>query len=295
VIVKNILDFFNITDKTIWQDVLLSSIIIPFVFVIFSKIKNWYSKSRPLRMLLNGYAENESDVLIYLSQLTALNSTNQKNNDQKYAAFYPSSLPTYKNNILGNIYQNIDPVWSESDGRCVADVFNTLGRVGKARNVRIADTLNDWSKHENPIFTVGFNPKTKDILSECEPVNFAGYDLGYLKIDGHDLKLDSVYPSDAGVIQKTFIKGTCAPVFILAGLGTLGTEVQGYVLSQKCVELGKLYGRKSFCVLVKTDFKKGRGYQEIKAVYPGPSRWRAVFYPVTYYRWTKKNIFPSRR
>ncbi len=287
---KTVTDFFTITDKAIWQDVILSSLLIPFVIWIFEKIRMWINSTRPLRLLLKGYVGKENEVLLYLSQFSGADASGNQNPNQKYVTFYPSPLPTNRSNKNSALYQNIDPVWSESDGRCAADIFNILGRVGKNKNIKIADTVKDWGKHITPIFSIGFNPKTQDLLTECEPINYSLKDLA-LSIDGSAIKLDSGYPGDAGIIQKTFVKNTSVPVFILAGLGTLGTEVSGNVLSRNCVELGKLYGSKTFCLLFKTDITKGRDYYDIKSMYPKPAYWRAILYPVTFFRWHGRNIF----
>lgn len=288
--INKIISFLNITDKTIWQGVILSSLLIPIIFTIFEKIKKWISNSRPAKLLLKGYKNTEIEIFIFLSQLSALDNLEQKNLSQKYGAFYPTPTPTDKNKLGIHMYQNIDPVWAESDGRCTADVFNVLGAVGKTKNIKIADTLKDWNKHRNPMFSIGFNPKTKDILNECNPIYFNGYNEKYLAIKGNSIQLDSNYPNDAGILQKTFIKNTSIPIFILAGLGTVGTEVPGYFLSQKYIELGKLYANKAFCILLKTDITKGRNYFEVKAIYPNPTWWRAILYPITFFNWFKKNL-----
>ena len=291
---KKVIDFFNITDKAIWQHVVLVAILIPLVLLVLEKIKKWYINAKPLSLLLNGYKNSNFEVLLFLSQLSGANDSHQKNPNQKYIASFPMPLPTDKNNLEYRRYQNIDPVWSETDGRCAADVFNILGRVSIIKDIRIADTIKDWDKHRNPIFTIGFNPKTVDLEKECKKINYEGYNSGYLKIEGHDLKLDSRYPKDAGIIQKTFLNNTTVPVFILAGLGTNGTATSGYFLNENCLELGKLYGNEAFCVLLQTDITKGRNYYEIKGVYPRPNMLRAFLYPIVFYTWNKKNVFPVK-
>ena len=143
------------------------------------------------------------------------------------------------------------------------------------------------------IFTVGFNPKTTDLLSICFPINFRLNEGLTLNIDGHAHDLNAEYPDDAGIIQKTFYKQSNIPVFILAGLGTMGTETAGIVLNEKAIQLGKLYGNDSFCILFKTDITRGNKYYEIKGIFPKPQWYRAIWYPTTYFKWWKRKIFPS--
>lgn len=296
--INNVISFLSITDKTIWQDVVLSSMLIPSVFFIFQAIKKWLINSRPIRRLLKDFLSPHTEVFIFLSQLSACEPVDtsrrayKRSENQIYGASFPFPLPTDKNNVGYKHYQNIDPVWSESDGRCASDVFNLLGRAGKKDNIKISDTVKDWTRHNNPIFSIGFNPKTQDLENECQDIMYK-YKDGNLSISGNDLVLDSVYPNDACIIQKSFIKNGSAPVFILAGIGTLGTEVSGHFLNKHCIDLGQLYGSKSFCVLLKINITKGKDYYEIKAVSPKPCLFRSVLYPITFRRWYTKKVFPK--
>src|SRR3989344_3936008 len=257
---QGILNFFCIADKSIWQDIFLSSLFIPADWFIFKKTGNWWSDHRPAHALLKEYRNLNVEVFIFLSQLSGTDNNYAKNPNQKFVTQFPKPLATNVNNLGHIINKNIDPVWSEADGLCATDIFNVLGRVGKTNNVRIANLINDWGRRANPIFTVGFNPKTRDLIQECYPIYFEGYDNAYLRIKNDYKKLDCITPNDAGVIQKTFIKNTKIPVFILAGLGTVGPSVPGNFLSRHFQELGKVYGNKPFCILLKTDITKGPTY-----------------------------------
>jgi hypothetical protein len=288
-----ILDFFKISDIHIWQHVFLVSFIIPLVLYFRKQIQKWYLHTRPINLLLKGYKQAELEVLIFLSQLSGALPTYERNLTQKYVASYPEPLPTNQGNLGYDRFQNIDLVWTEADGRCAADVFNILGRGSITKNIRIADTIIDWNKRDNPIFTIGFNPKTKNLIRTCAPIWFEISDPRFLQIEGHNLRLDAILPNDAGIIQKTFIRNSSIPVIILAGLGANGTETAGYFFNQNFVHLGKLYGNRPFCVLIKTDTSQSRNYYEVKAIYPRPPFLRMVLYPITSFRWSRKKIFPS--
>jgi hypothetical protein len=288
-----ITSFLFVKDKAIWQDVVLSSLCIPFVFWVLFKFRQWYNSQRPLNVLFKGVLD-ANQVLIFISQLSAADSTLQKISDPKYFTSYPSPTATDRFNLEHKGYRNIDPVWSESDGRCVADIFNVLGNVGKIKNVRVADTQKDWGRNNIPILSIGFNAKTIDLLDICDPINYKGYPINpgeYLQIDGSEKKCYSVVPNDAGIIQKTFFKKSDVPVFLLAGLGTMGTEITGYFFSQNAVGLGKMFGSRAFCVLLSTNATRGREYSSIEAMWPKPSLMRIILHPIVYYQW--KSFFPK--
>jgi hypothetical protein len=258
--IQKVLDFFTGITKDSWRDVVISSFLIPIVFYLFTKLRTWLVSTQPINLVLEGFRNSKKGILIFLSQLSAANNHNdqlQLTQNQLYLSHFPEPLPQKKNNLGKRLYNNIDPVWSQSDGQCAAEVFNLLGRINKHDGCRIADTLKDWNEHFSPIFSIGFNPKTKDLMNFCSPINFQlrANDTN-LSISGNNLGLGSAYPSDAGILQKTFMTNSSMPVFILAGLGTTGTEAAGKVLNENCISLGKLYGRGSFCLLFKTDMTR---------------------------------------
>lgn len=286
------IDFFLKIPKNTWRDAILSSALIPLVFYSASKLRIWFVSLRPKNSLFQGYMSAKNDILIFLSQLSAADDQLRMKTNQKYVTRYPKALPNDRNHLETQNYVNIDPIWSQSDGLCATEVFNILGQIKKYQGFRIADTLSDWNERSNPVFTIGFNPKTRDLLNSCSPIDFQlNTDGTTLSIKEYELILDANYPNDAGIVQKTFVSNTNIPVFILAGLGTTGTEVAGKVLNQNCVALGKLYGNRAFCLLFKTDITKGSCYYDLKCVYPKPQILGALFYPVTFIKWYRKKLF----
>lgn len=287
------LSFTGVKDVAVWQDVVFGVITIPFAIEFLRTILNWANNKLPLNQLFAGYIKN-SRVLIYLSQLTALDDNRKIDTDPKYLIAYPNPAPSLKTAISVVYRQNIDPVWSEGDGECLADVYNTLGRVGKTEGVEVANLINDWDKWSFPIITIGFNPKTEISLEKmCAPIDYEIIKNYQIKIKHFSLELDSVVPNDAAIIQKTFLKNTKVPVFILAGLGTLGTSASGYILKEKCVELAKFYGKRPFCCLIYVDASQGRGSAVIRKIYPKPSLTSIVFHPLLYFRYSKNRLFEN--
>lgn len=290
---QEFIDFFTTISYSTWQGIVLSSFFIPLVFYLASKIRTWFISLHPVNELFSGYRKSKEDILIFLSQLSAINNQGQLNIRQNYISRYPQPIPGNQNNLASRAYRNIDPVWSQSDGQCGAEVFNILGRIKRIKGFRIADTIKDWNEIAHPVFAIGFNPKTRDLLNCCTPINFnLENNDSALSIDGHTFSLGARYPNDAGVVQKTFVNNNDKPVFILAGLGTTGTEVAGQVLNQNSVPLGKLYGNQPFCVLFKADITRRSSHYEIKAVFPKPKIHRSILYPITFIKWHRKKIFP---
>jgi len=294
----NFLSFTGIKDKTVWQDTLF----IPFAFYILKSIYDYFNYHKPLNLLFKSFISSKLSTFIFLSQLKALDDNGNIDQDPKYEIHYPTPLPQNKNNLSKAGRLRIDPVWSEGDGECLGDVYNTLGVAGKTSKIQIADTIKDWSKYNNPIITIGFNPKTKELKGKCSPIHYRSVtrsiktNMGIIPTPCLTIKkskdiLDSIIPNDAGIIQKTFIKDSGTPVFILAGLGTTGTSASGYILSKNAVALGKLYGDDPFCVLIHVDSFGGRTTANIKALYPNPSFLNKLLHLPTFLYYRSKKLF----
>jgi hypothetical protein len=69
----------------------------------------------------------------------------------------------------------------------------------------------------------------------------------------------------------------------------MSTEITGFFFKQNAEVLGKLYDSGSFCVLLKTDIRKGREYYSIEAMYPKPRVYKMFTHPVVWYKW--RNFF----
>lgn len=291
--ITNSLSFTGIVNPEVWQSILISSILIPVILIFLKFLGKWWSGNKPISQLLRGFADQKTRVLIFLSQLSAINSRGEININQQYIAKYRNSLPNNRNAIEIAGYQRIDPVWSEADGESLADVFNILGKAGKTSNISVGHLINNWDEWQSPTFSIGFNPRTHKLIEKCSPIYFT-IENGELSIKGSDEKLNSLIPDDAAILQKTFIKNTDVPIFILAGLGTIGTSAVGYFLQQNFIDIGKLYGSKPFCFLLKLNYSDGRTSVFPKAVYPKPGISAKIFHPITYLKFKKLKIFSKK-
>jgi len=293
--VTNLLRFTGIDDVTVWQDVAISTVLIPVGLIVANWLHDQWDRVRPSRAILNGYLDKNSPVLIFHSQMSGADDNWNFNPTQKYITKYPDPLPTDSTHLGVQKKQRIDPVLSKAEADCLADIYNVLGRSGKVINIIGADMINDWGKWSNPIFTIGFNPKTNKLIQKCVPIYFKLQDEGngnIVIIDIHNkISYEAILPNDAGVIQKTYTKSSHVPIFILAGLGTAGTSAGGYVLSKHLIELGKLYGNSPFCVFLKVLTNEGRESAYMHKIFPYPRWYRKVLYPFTFYSYSNSNLF----
>lgn len=289
------LAFTGIGDVTVWQDVVISAFLIPTVLILFNWMIDRWQHIQPTRLLLNGFLSNKSQVLVYHSQMSGADDAWNFNPNQKYITKYPDPLPTDSAHLGIQKKLRIDPILSQAEADCLAEVYNVLGRCGKVTNIVRADLINDWGKWSNPTFTVGFNPKTMKLMEKCDPVYFKLSNSGRGGMEIRDCKqkviYDSLIPNDAGVVQKTYIRGGRTPIFILAGLGTAGTGASGYILAKHLYELGKLYGSSPFCVFLKVSTSEGVESSYIDKIYPKPNWTRKLIFPIVYYQYRKQNKF----
>lgn len=288
--ITTFLSFTGIDDKTVWQDVLVSSLLIPIIIFWGVKFLKWWNSIRPTRLILKGFVSKNSLIYIFHSEMSGADDSWNFNQTQKYITRYPDPSPTDHTRLNVQQKLNIDPVSSCADSECVADIFNILGLVQKTKNIHIGNLINDWNMWSNPIFSVGFNPKTHKLIERCDPIFFELSDA-CLKVKGTSITFNDILPNDAGIIQKTFDKESKNPVFILAGLGTLGTSEAGFVLKNNFIRLGKLFGNNPFCVFLKVKIDEGKNSALIQKIVPNPKWYRIILHAVLYFDFKNKGYF----
>lgn len=289
----NLLSFTGVEDKTVWQDVLISSFLIPVIILSCVKFSKWWSRIRPSRAIFKDCLAKSSNIYIFHSQMSAADDDYNLKSNPKYITRFPQPTSTNHANLGVQKKCNIDPVSSGADSECVADVFNIFGLVQKTRNVYIGDLINDWNVWSNPIFSIGFNPKTFKLMERCSPVFFE-LENERIKIKDTSVTFGCDSPNDAGVIQKTFDKESKKSVFILAGLGTTGTSAAGYILKNNFVKLGKLFGSSSFCVFFKVKIDEGKNSALIQKIIPRPRCLQVILHPILYFDFKNKGYFEAK-
>jgi len=289
--VLKLLSFTGVKDVTVWQDVFISALLIPIIILLGIKILAWWNSTRPSRLLFKSCLNEDKNIFVFHSQMSGADNNHNFNPNQKYITRFPDPLPSDHSNLGIQKKINIDPVSSKAEIECLTDAYSVLGRTGKVKNINIGDLINDWNIWSTPIFSIGFNPKTHKLMEKCSPIYFELINNRILKVKNYNINYDAISPNDAGIIQKTFIENTNIPIFILAGLGTMGTSVTGYILKENFTEIGKLFGDSPFCIFIKVKINEGRTSAVIDKIFPTPSWQRIILYPLTYIRFKKKFIF----
>src|SRR4030043_2199589 len=284
------LSFTGIGDKTVWQDVIITAALLPVVLFLCKKFFEWWNKVRPSKIVFKNYISENSNIYIFHSQMSCADDNYNLKNNPKFITLYPRPLPTNSNNLGQLNKKNIDLVCSIANCESVADIFNILGIIKKTKNIHIGDLIKDWNVWSSPIFSVGFNPKTFKLIEKCNPIFFEQTN-GILKIKNTDITFNSNLPNDAGIIQKTFNKESKYPVFIIAGLGTLGTSSATYILKNNFIKLGKLYGNNPFCVFLSVKTDEGKDSALIQKIIPKPEWFRIILHPMLYLSFKEKSYF----
>jgi len=82
--IQEIFDFFTGITKNSWRDVVISSMLIPLVFYLFTKLCTWLKSILPLNLVLAGFRKSKKDILIFLSQLSAASNQSHLSPNQLY-------------------------------------------------------------------------------------------------------------------------------------------------------------------------------------------------------------------
>ncbi|MFH1200806.1 MAG: hypothetical protein V1484_00550 [bacterium] len=288
--ITNFLNFTGVQDKTVWQDIFITVLLIPLVIFFYQKFINWWNRVRPSRLIFKKCLDKSSNIYIFHSQMSSADDNWNLKENPKYITRFPQPIPTNHTNLGIQKKFNIDPVSSGADSECVADIFNILGQVQKTKNIYIGDLINDWNMWSSPMFSVGFNPKTYKLMERADPILFELTD-NTLKIKDTNIGFGCVMPNDAGVIQKTFDKESKTPVFILAGLGTIGTSAAGSILKNNFVKFGKLFGNNSFCIFFSAKIDEGKSSALIRKIVPQPKYSQIIMHPILYFTFKNKGYF----
>lgn len=292
--ILKILSFTGVEDKSVWQHIFISALLIPIVILLLNKFLIWWNSKKPSRLVFKNCLKKDKNIFIFHSQMSGTDNNWNFNPNQKYITRFPRPLPTNHANLGVQKKKNVDPVLSQAEAQCLTDVYNVLGKVGKVKNIIVGDLINDWNIWSEPIFSVGFNPKTLKLIEKCSPIYFE-LTKDTVVIKNKNISYNSISPNDVGIIQKTFTKDTHSPVFILAGLGTPGTSASGYIWRKNFIKIGKMFGSNPFCIFLKVKTDEGKTSAFIDKIYPAPNWRRIILYPLTYYSFIKKNIFKFKK
>jgi hypothetical protein len=118
------LNFTGVKDKTVWQDVFFSSFLIPIMIFLGVKFLEWWNERKPAYLIFKDCLAKDSNIYIFHSQMSSADQNYNLIDSPKYITRYPNPIPTDHTNLEKQRKCNIDPVCSEADSKCVADIFN---------------------------------------------------------------------------------------------------------------------------------------------------------------------------
>lgn len=263
---------------------ILGSIIIPLIFYLIRFLYRKYISILPANSLLGEFRNNNVECLFFLKELYDVQKSN------KYLFKIPDFFPPHTTGKEETAI-NIPRVFAKSDAECLNDFVNVLGAVGKTKNIKISSLETEWDIWNKPIVSIGGNYKTNRIFERCKPiyVEFGVHKLpnsdeksAYFKMKNE--KLFPIIPNDYGLIHKTKDKNTDRDVFIIMGLGCLGTTSAGKFFRNNFQKLGKMYGHKPFAIIVKSKLYEGGESYEFYDYNPEPSLIRKFIFPFTWFR-----------
>lgn len=265
---------------------ILGSIIIPFVWYLTRRIINFCFNKHPLRVLFGKLCSNEIPCYIYFSKLFDVNRQNT------YLYNLADYFPPHTSNKTSQ-KRNTPYVWAEGDGQCAMDVINTLGSIGKVRNIEIKDPSKDWDLWNGNIICVGGSEKVYAILETCKS-NFCTFctlseDKCRIRMPSGE-EFNAINNDDYGMIQKLNNPHMEFDYWIILGVGVAGTLAAGAYLRKHCEEMGKIFGGREFCCLIKTKVNQGSDLGVLFKVWPKPYWYKKILHPILWFKKYKKCV-----
>ena len=274
----------SLTTNDIVAGAILGLIIIPLMSYLVKFLYRKYISLLPANSLLGQLRDDSIECLFFLKELYDITKSNEyffKNPD-----FFPPHTSGKEEKAI-----NIPRVFAKADAECLTDFINVLGAVGKTKNIKVSSLETEWDIWNKPIVSIGGNYKTYRIFERCEPIyTELGIDnlpkstekSAYFKMKNKSEKLFPTIPNDYGLIHKTKDKKSGNDIFVIMGLGCLGTVSGGKFFRNNFLQIGKMYGNKPFAIIVKSNLYEGKESYVLYDYYPEPSLIRKIIFPFTW-------------
>jgi hypothetical protein len=179
-------------------------------------------------------------------------------------------------------YRQLTPwVTSTSETQSVAHILNVLGRAGKSENVQLVYVDQDFDKWDAPMFILGGSWKAARAFETCNPYFIFQDDKFTLRPSGETYQPKS-NDHDLGLLQKMINPSTGLPVWVVMGWRGAGTVAASYALARWWKELGSLYGRKPFGVLLEMNDRDGWQQCRVLRFHPHVRWYRKLLHPIAW-------------
>jgi hypothetical protein len=173
---------------------------------------------------------------------------------------------------------NTPRVIATADAIAIADVLNAAGQVGRYERIEIVDPVAHWRHWDCTVVCVGGSFKSEEVFRKCKdlPVIIEG---SLFKIVSGNRPLQAVGNQDFGLICKTFNPENGRDIWLVIGLGGVGTESAGFYLRNNLRALGAVFGKSPFSIVVRASITGG-GRQATLFWHSGISWYRKLICPI---------------
>jgi len=228
----------------------------------------------PARSLFDGIVGSDSSCLVFVLRMTDLEQKGQ------FLAPLPRyAVATSQPSAEG---RQLTPwVTSTSETQSVANVLNVLGRAGRTENIQLAYVDQDFDKWDSPMFILGGSWKARRALETCDPYFRFQNDQFFLEPTGESYR-PKTGDHDLGLLEKMINPSTDLPVWVAMGWRGAGTIMATHALARWWKELGFLYGRKRFGVLLEMDDRDGWQQCRVLRLYPELPWHRKLLHPLAW-------------
>lgn len=259
---------------------IISSTIATIVVLLTRTLYYRFIDTLPANRLFNQIKNSKEKCIVYQVRLR----------DKELKGEFVTPLPDYSQ------YPNKNPVYegrkltpyvlSAEDSAAVASILNTLGKVGRTKNIQIAYIDKDYDKWENPMFLVGGSWKLDSVYNNYNP--YYTYNNGQFILKAtNEIFYQKQSNDDLGLLQKVYNTTNNKPIWIAVGMRGGGTAAAAYSLVRWWKMFGRLYGKKPFGIIVKFSDKDGWQSSSIISYYPVPRLINRLIYFRVYWRLKK--------
>ncbi len=275
--------FLGVSQET-WAGVLIGSVVVPALWWLLRRLRDWLYTTTPRAMVLGTIALNEERACIFVRDLQV--QLHQLMPGMRQEDRWPllDKAPARLGGGIEGRGINIPVVWADVDAQAVADLLNVLGQVGKIHNLQVVRRSEDGGNRDCHLVVVGGQDQNaRHFYAHMQDVYYRMDDAGlYEAHAGVKLAPDPTGQYGYGVILKARnpdkITGRPGLALLVGGFGVLGTLAASHYLRTHLRDLGVLFGRETFGVVVRASV--AGGHQTVERVVefdrPGLTTWRKV-------------------
>jgi len=225
---------------------ILSTLYGPVVFM-GRALWRWWTVTRPTRKVLEGIAENDQLLRIFVRDLFVA----------------PGSQLIAREGTVGpqGIVPNVARLWPDVEGKSVAYVLNALGQVYKTKHIDIIAMSDDPGLWDSNLIVLGAQAqKSFDFYTRMQDVAYE-MDASEIRDRATQTPIAKEVGYGYGIILKArnphLRGGKSGTALLIGGFGTLGTAAAGYYFRDHLPDLGHTFGKECFGVVVRASVTAG--------------------------------------